>query len=109
MRLIPLFFLLCFSSCLHAQPKTISLDNFIVEHGLPENYAFDIIQDKNGYMWIGTLAEFVRYDGYKVKVYKQDLLKNNSGHYSVRCLFCRQVRCSMDGHPGGREFAKFII
>jgi ligand-binding sensor domain-containing protein len=57
----------------HTQPKTLSVEHLTVENGLPENLATDIVQDAKGYIWIGTQLGLVRYDGYSMKVYKEEL------------------------------------
>ncbi len=43
-----------------------------VKDGLPANSANAIIQDKNGYIWIGSFGGISRYDGYEFKTYRQD-------------------------------------
>ena len=44
-------------------------ERFRVEHGLPSNWARDITQDKDGYLWIATEAGLSRYDGYSFKTF----------------------------------------
>lgn len=41
-----------------------------VEQGLSQSTPYSIIQDKNGFMWIGTADGLNRYDGYTFKVYR---------------------------------------
>lgn len=43
-----------------------------VNDGLPENSILSILQDKFGYLWLGTQNGLVRYDGYTMKVYYHD-------------------------------------
>lgn len=52
-----------------------------VKDGLPANSANCIIQDKKGYIWIGSFGGFSKYDGYTFKNYRQD--KDNSNHSLV--------------------------
>jgi signal transduction histidine kinase/ligand-binding sensor domain-containing protein len=40
-----------------------------VKDGMPEGTVNDLLQDREGYIWIGTQKGLVRYDGYKLKVY----------------------------------------
>src|SRR5689334_1245225 len=40
-----------------------------IKDGMPEGTVTDLLQDREGYMWIGTQKGLVRYDGYKLKVY----------------------------------------
>lgn len=44
--------------------------HFQVEDGLSNNTATCLIQDKNGFMWIGTKDGLDRFDGYNFKVYR---------------------------------------
>jgi hypothetical protein len=56
-----LFSLLLFSDELFAQePSYIHYD---VSNGLPSNEIYSLRQDKKGFLWIGTDAGLVRYDG----------------------------------------------
>lgn len=52
--------------------------NFSVDNGITQPYAYTIIQDKNGYLWIGTGEGFCKYDGIKFKTYytKEGLADN---------------------------------
>ena len=49
-----------------------------VEDGLPENSVTCILQDYLGYMWFGTKNGLVKYDGYSVKVFKPDTVRNKT-------------------------------
>ena len=62
----------------NAQPKQLRFNRISVENGLPGNNITQIIQDKWGYMWIGTDAGLVRYNGYQVKSYKLGTSKSVS-------------------------------
>jgi len=39
------------------------IDSWETEDGLPENSATAMAQDEDGYLWIGTFAGLVRFDG----------------------------------------------
>ena len=43
--------------------------NWEVSDGLPSNRIFDILQDSNGFIWLGTDNGLVRFDGSKFKVF----------------------------------------
>lgn len=44
-----------------------------------QNYTVNsIIQDDIGFMWFGTLNGLIRFDGYKIKVYRNDFKNNRS-------------------------------
>jgi ligand-binding sensor domain-containing protein len=65
---------------LHAQNKIAPPNRFPepkFEHiglkdGLPENTIPCMLQDRFGFLWIGTHDGLVRYDGYSMTVYRQD-------------------------------------
>ncbi len=62
--------------------------NFIFRHitsdqGLSTNLINCIIQDSKGFMWIGTQEGLNRYDGYRIKVYKNEPNNPNSLSYSL--------------------------
>ena len=39
---------------------------------LPSNEIFDIYQDREGYIWMGTTGGVARYDGYRVRYFRSD-------------------------------------
>ena len=43
-----------------------------VQNGLPQGYVNGIVQDKAGFIWMGTRDGLARYDGYQVKVFRYD-------------------------------------
>lgn len=49
---------------------TVSLDSFTVKQGLSQGFVSDICQDKDGFIWMGTMDGLNRYDGYGVKVFR---------------------------------------
>lgn len=49
-----------------------------IEHGLPHNMTNSIIQDYQGFLWIGTRDGLVRYAGTGFKVYKHDPLDSTT-------------------------------
>jgi len=51
------------------------------EDGLPQNSVLSLIQDKTGYIWVGTRSGLVRFDGVAFRVFNQwntKTLKNNN-------------------------------
>ncbi len=52
-----------------AQYQTLRFDRLTIEDGLPNPSVMDILQDRDGFIWIGTLSGIVRYDGYEMKNY----------------------------------------
>jgi ligand-binding sensor domain-containing protein len=59
------------------QPNTsysnnIRFELFSLEEGLSQSVVNTILQDRRGFLWIGTEDGLNRYDGYNFKVYKPD-------------------------------------
>jgi ligand-binding sensor domain-containing protein len=76
--------LLVFSLNCCAQYRDLYFEHLNVENGLPENMINVLMQDKLGYIWIGTQNGLVRYDGYQVKVYTLGSeIKNESKDYGI--------------------------
>ncbi|MDW7693149.1 two-component regulator propeller domain-containing protein [Flammeovirgaceae bacterium SG7u.111] len=70
----------------YSQQKNIKFEKLQVEDGLSASWIFKFYRDSYGFMWIGTYNNGLnRYDGYNIKVYKQDqgddggLASNNIG------------------------------
>jgi signal transduction histidine kinase len=72
------FFTLFYVQTVNAQ--TLSFDNWQAKNGLPQNSVHNIVQTKDGYLWMASSGGLIRYDGVKFKVYNIDntpILKNN--------------------------------
>lgn len=67
-KIIIIALLICFTG-LKAQELKPFFNTLSVENGLPEGYVVSSLQDKLGYMWLGTQNGLVRYDGYELKSY----------------------------------------
>ena len=52
------------------------LRRFTDENGLPSKVIYEMVQDKNGFLWIGTDNGFCRYDGQEFKVYQNNAAKD---------------------------------
>jgi ligand-binding sensor domain-containing protein/DNA-binding CsgD family transcriptional regulator len=50
----------------------------LLPKGLTSNSVSTIVQDKDGFMWIGTLTGLNMYDGYRYKTYDFNLLEKNT-------------------------------
>ena len=64
MRSIVFFFLVA-SVCCRAQQ--MQFDNLTSKEGLPQNTVFSLLEDKHGFVWIGTAGGLCRYDGRSFK------------------------------------------
>ncbi|MDQ4121919.1 MAG: histidine kinase [Acidobacteriota bacterium] len=72
--------LACLASNTFALDPFKSLSQYIrsvwtTEDGLPQNAAFSVVQTPDGYLWFGTLAGLVRFDGIEFKVFDQSNTK----------------------------------
>ena len=67
--------------------QNISVNTFPLTDELPSNSIQRILQDKEGFLWLGTLDGLCRYDAYRLLVFRSDvnnphLLTNNE----ITCL-----------------------
>ena len=73
---LTLLAMLCLSSSAAGQHSgKIAFERFSIEHGLSNYTVTSILQDRRGFLWLGTQAGLNRYDGYSFKQY----LAANSG------------------------------
>ncbi len=73
----------CFVQKIQAQDYDLAYQHITTEKGLSNNFATAIIQDKKGFIWIGTQEGLNKYDGYSFKIYTFNLEKKynlNSNH-----------------------------
>lgn len=71
-----LIFLILLSSLLY--PQSYVVTNYSDKDGLSMNIGNSVVQDKNGYMWIGCQYGLNRFDGINVRVFtKEDGLPDN--------------------------------
>ncbi len=79
MKTAPLFALLC---CCAALPAQQALEfapvfrNYTTDQGLPNNWVYDIYQDKTGYIWIATDHGVCRFNGYRFEQFPDTLYTN---------------------------------
>jgi len=64
--------LLCLPNTASGQKVIYNFERLSTQDGLPSNTIYDIIQDKQGFLWFGTDKGLCRYDGYRVKVFVHD-------------------------------------
>jgi len=76
-KILLLVLLLSGIKYIHAQTTHLKFDHFTVKDGLPERQIQFIKQDDQGYIWVGTQNGLVCYDGYKPKVYRFGVAKND--------------------------------
>lgn len=61
------------AACLHtrAQPS-YRFEHFSVRHGLRGSEVASVLQDQDGFIWLGTSGGLSRYDGYNITTYTPD-------------------------------------
>ena len=65
--------LLTVSTCLFAQNQQLHFDHLGTAEGLSELTPLCMLQDSKGFIWIGTEDGLNRYDGYKFKIFRNDV------------------------------------
>ncbi len=69
-------------------PQDLKFQHLTVEDGLANNQVYAVIQDRYGFMWFGTNDGLNRYDGYNLKVFRNDPNDSNSiSDNTIRSLF----------------------
>jgi two-component system, sensor histidine kinase ChiS len=83
-----LLLLLLFCGGSSAQQQNISFEHLSVSQGLSVGLIKCILQDRLGFIWIGTDDGLNRYDGYSFTVYRHDTQDPNSlSHNVINCLY----------------------
>ena len=79
MKLIKIVLISLFMhSCLFPQTEEYIFKQLTDADGLSQSTIFSMIQDRDGYLWLGTIDGLNRYDGYEFRVYMNDTDDNNS-------------------------------
>jgi ligand-binding sensor domain-containing protein len=73
-----IFFLLCFLVATQSFAQKTAFISYGTIEGLPQSQVTSIVQDKQGYLWVGTLGGLARFNGKQFKSYSSDdgLLNN---------------------------------
>jgi ligand-binding sensor domain-containing protein len=66
------------------QNSTYTLQSFNVDDGLSEDYIFTLLEDQNGFIWIGTRNGLDRFNGYTFE--RIDIGQQTQGQEQVRSL-----------------------
>ncbi len=53
-------------------PRTLRFETLSVEHGLAQETASAILQDRDGFLWIGSQAGLARYDGQRTQIFRAE-------------------------------------
>lgn len=63
-------FLLIFSCTIHAQFSNLKFENFDTNKGLSSSTCVEIFQDKEGFLWFGTIDGLNKYNGYEFEIFR---------------------------------------
>lgn len=74
---IKLSFLLLLSGISFVNAQNIKFEHYSDNSGLSHNSVRHIIQDNNGFLWLGTFSGLNRFDGYQFKPYLSSFLNEN--------------------------------
>lgn len=66
------FVLIMWTSAVAAQPQAFQFRQLNVNAGLSHNQVTCFLKDRTGFLWIGTASGLNRFDGYSVKVFRND-------------------------------------
>ena len=89
------------------QPPIPAIENIHFDHlsnknGLSSNIVWSVLQDSNGFVWIGTVDGLNRFDGVEFKVYKHDVNDPNSlGDNSAQVIIEDRLKNLWIGSWGG--------
>ncbi|HKQ03934.1 MAG TPA: two-component regulator propeller domain-containing protein [Blastocatellia bacterium] len=78
-----LWALLGLSLCTPSARAQYRFDHWTADNGLPQNSVRDIVQTRDGYLWLATLDGLVRFDGVRFTVFNKS---NSPGIISNRFL-----------------------
>ncbi|MES2047101.1 MAG: two-component regulator propeller domain-containing protein [Pseudomonadota bacterium] len=80
-----------------SSPRNLQFEHLSVANGMPQESVNTILQDRQGFIWIGTQAGLTRFDGYRFKVYKSKPLDPES-------LIDNYILSSYEDSQGGLWF-----
>lgn len=61
---------LFFLTTIHAQ-SGFYFESITINNGLPHSTVYRVVEDKKGFMWLGTQRGLIRYDGYECRLFGQ--------------------------------------
>lgn len=67
-----IIFILSFALTINAQIEYVEGERLSIANGLSSNSIWSILQDSRGFLWIGTDNGLNRFDGYNIKIFKND-------------------------------------
>nr|WP_314896057.1 two-component regulator propeller domain-containing protein [uncultured Flavobacterium sp.] len=86
----------------HAQKKSFWYTHLTTNEGLSRSFVISIIQDKDGFMWFGTMDGLNKFDGNKFVIYRNNRKDPNSiSHNYIRKLILDEKGRLWIGSQGG--------
>jgi ligand-binding sensor domain-containing protein/serine phosphatase RsbU (regulator of sigma subunit) len=70
--------LLFINTQLFGQISHIKFDHISLENGLSQSSIHSVVQDNKGFIWFATLDGLNKYNGYNIKIYRNNLRDSNS-------------------------------
>ncbi|WP_332854396.1 sensor histidine kinase [Duganella sp. S19_KUP01_CR8] len=70
--------LLALTPIARAAPLSLRFEHLGIEQGLTQESVTAVLQDRHGYMWLGTQAGLNRHDGYRTTAFKNDPANTHS-------------------------------
>ena len=58
--------------CAHVASQNTNFERIAIEQGLSQGMIFDLLQTRDGFLWVATKDGLNRYDGYNFTVFKPD-------------------------------------
>ena len=84
---VPVFFCI-FSALARVEGGSVHFQRLNADHGLVNNVVLDVFQDRDGFIWLGTLSGISRYDGHRFDNYSEgDPVGNSLASPMVFSLF----------------------
>ncbi len=77
----------CICIAQNTQPNELYFNRLSIKNGLPIDLITSTVQDKEGYIWIGTMRRLVRYDGYTTRVYNFGLEDPDPTRINIRSIY----------------------
>ena len=88
MRKLFIYLLFTISYIASATPENLHFVKYNVETGLSQNTVWCLMQDSQGFIWLGTKDGLNRFDGLGFKIFKTNLSDTSSiGNNFIRSLF----------------------
>ena len=88
LRFMPVFFITIFCQAQFGLKNIINFKNLSIRNGLSQNTVNAILQDRKGFMWLGTKDGLNRYDGLSFRKFKHDAANPRSiGNSFITSLY----------------------